>query len=454
MTAQQREEDKTGYKIDAAMNNSRWLISPYLQRKLAAAPEWLVSITIALCAFGVYFCMYGFRKPFTAAGYEGVTFLGISYKVLLVSSQVMGYMMSKFYGIRFISAMEPRRRASTIILLILIAWGALLLFAIVPPPFNIILLFINGMPLGVIWGLVFGYLEGRKTTEFMGVVLSTSFIFSSGVTKSVGKFLITDGGVHEMWMPFVTGLFFVVPLIVFTWLLNQVPPPTPADIALRSPRSPMTGEERRSFVKLFLPGLIAIVSTYVLLTALRDFRDDFSNEIWNELGYGNSAAIFTTSSIPISIIVLFSLSLLILVRNNLQAFMINHMIIVLGYMISLSFTLMFMFKRCDPVTWMIMIGTGLYLSYVPFNCLYFERMIASFRIKGNVGFVMYIADAFGYLGTVIILLLKEFLGLQISWTSFFIQSVLFITVFGMIGTIFSGLYYRRQNAVDVSPVTT
>ena len=75
--------------------------------------------------------------------------------------------------------------------------------------------------------------------------------------------------------------------------LNQTPPPSSEDIALRSPRNPMTGDQRRLFVTLFLPGLITIVSTYILLTALRDFRDDFSNEIWNELGYGNNAAIFT-----------------------------------------------------------------------------------------------------------------------------------------------------------------
>ena len=423
---------------------SKWLVSPYLRRQLSRAPEWVVSITIAICAFGVYFCMYGFRKPFTAAGFEGMTFMGFNYKVWLVSAQVLGYMMSKFYGIKFISSMQPNSRATMIIALIFVAWISLLLFALVPAPFNILLLFINGVPLGVIWGLVFGYLEGRKTTEFMGVVLSTSFIFSSGVTKSVGKFLMTDSGISEMWMPFTTGIFFVVPLVLFTWLLNQAPPPSAEDVALRSPRSPMTGDERKTFLTLFLPGLITIVCTYILLTALRDFRDDFSNEIWSELGYGSNAAIFTTSSIPISLIVLFSLSLLVLVRNNLYAFMINHAIIISGYAISLTFTILFINKLCGPVLWMVMIGTGLYLSYVPFNCLYFERMIASFRIKGNVGFVMYIADALGYLGTVIILLLKEFLGLQMSWTSFFINAVLFITVFGMIGTGITALYYRRR----------
>ena len=127
---------------------SSWLVSPYIRLQLSRAPEWVVSITIAICAFGVYFCMYGFRKPFTAAGFEGMTFMGFSYKVWLVSAQVSGYMMSKFYGIKFISSMQPNLRATMIIVLIFVAWTALLFFALVPAPINILLLFINGVPLG------------------------------------------------------------------------------------------------------------------------------------------------------------------------------------------------------------------------------------------------------------------------------------------------------------------
>ena len=34
---------------------------------------------------------------------------------------------------------------------------------------------------------------------------------------------------------------------------------------------------------------------YVLLTAFRDFRDNFAAEIWTALGYGGEAGIFTAS---------------------------------------------------------------------------------------------------------------------------------------------------------------
>src|SRR5262249_27222683 len=80
-----------------------------------------LSVWTVVAAFGSYFCMYGFRKPFTAAGYEEFTLMGLSYKSVLVTSQALGYMLSKFIGIRVISEMPPPRRGRTILLLVGIA---------------------------------------------------------------------------------------------------------------------------------------------------------------------------------------------------------------------------------------------------------------------------------------------------------------------------------------------
>ncbi len=418
--------------------------SSALQQKLNRMPAWFISVFAAVCSFSVYFCMYAFRKPFTSAGFDGISFLKIDYKVWLVTAQVIGYMLSKFYGIRFISAMQGEKRAITIVKLILASWVALFFFAITPAPYSIIFLLVNGFPLGMVWGLVFSYLEGRRATEFMGAVLSISFIFSSGVVKTVGKSIVIDWHFSETWMPFIAGAFFVLPMLLFTWLLNHVPPPSAADIQLRSVRKPMTREERKNFLSLFMPGIAIIVSTYVLLTILRDFRDNFANELWTELGYGGQASIFTKTEIPVSLIVLLCMSLLILVKNNIRAFMINHLIIIGGYALAFFSTLLFVNHQLGPITWMTLIGTGLYLSYVPFNALYFERMIASYRIRGNVGFIMYIADSFGYLGSVLVLFLKQFIGLKLSWTSFFIDAVLIISLVGIAGTILAALYFRKR----------
>src|ERR1700735_5831564 len=90
-----------------------------VKARLQRAPGWVFILYVSLSSFVVYACMYGFRKPFTAASYEGITWMGISYKVVLVIAQVLGYMLSKFYGIRFIAGMDPSKRAGFIIKLIL-----------------------------------------------------------------------------------------------------------------------------------------------------------------------------------------------------------------------------------------------------------------------------------------------------------------------------------------------
>lgn len=386
--------------------------------KLNQQPLMFV-IYISLCAFVIYSCMYGFRKPYTAATYNNIFFLGISFKVCLVIAQVLGYMCSKFYGIKFISGMKAEHRSAYILLFIGIAWASLLLFAIIPPPYNIICMFINGLPLGMVFGLVFGFLEGRRTTELMGAILATSFIFASGLAKTIGKWLILDFNFSDWWMPFTAGAFFVVPLCVCVKLLHQAPPPTTDDIAHRSIRKPMTTIERKQFIRQFGFAITPIILAYAIFTVVRDFVEDFANELWIETGFENNAGIFAKTSTAIALITLAIIAGFFLIKSNYKAFRLSHFLIMAGVLLSAICTFCFNAHFISPFTWMLLSTTGLYLAYLPFNCIYFERMLATYKINGNIGFVMYIADAFGYLGTVAVLLIKEFIPINYSWVNFF-----------------------------------
>ncbi len=219
-----------------------------IQVRLAGSSLATFSLYAIFAAFFTYFCMYAFRKPFTVGTFDGtvaVPMMGeVDYKIALIISQVFGYTLSKFYGIKFVSEIVANRRALAIITLIVLAETALLGFAMVPKPYSLIFIFLNGLPLGMVWGLVFGYLEGRRVTEVLGAGLSASYIVSSGVVKTAGK-LALDAGVPEPWMPFVTGLWFLPLLAVFVYLLDMVPPPDGEDQKLRMKRQPMDGEQRR-----------------------------------------------------------------------------------------------------------------------------------------------------------------------------------------------------------------
>ena len=362
----------------------------------------------------------------------------------MVISQVVGYMLSKFIGIKVVSELGPNSRARGILIMVTIAAISWFFFAITPQPYNLIFLFFNGLPLGMVWGLVFGYLEGRKFTEVLGASLSVSFIFSAGFAKTVGGFIMVDWGTSEFWMPFVSACLFFPPLLLFLWLLDKIPPPTPEDEALRTKRQPMTGKERVHFTLTFLPGLVLLVLTYMLLTAFRDFRDNFSAEIWKSLGYGDKPSIFTQTEVPVTIVVLIVIGSLMVIKNNYKAMIINHIIVLIGMVTVGLSTLAFEHELISAPVWMVLVGTGLYLSYVPFNALYFERMIASYKVRSNVGFIMYVADAFGYLGSVLILFLKQFLAVQLSWTSFFINAIYIISTFGIAGTLLAAFYFNKK----------
>jgi len=422
------------------------LIDQYKQ-KVAKWPYGVLSAMAAVSSFGAYTCMYAFRKAFAAGTFSGLQYLHVDYKVWLVIAQVIGYTLSKFYGVKFISELKPGQRAKYILMLIGIAWAALLFFSIIPAPYNIICLFINGFPLGLIWGLVFGYLEGRKSTEFMAAVLSISLIFASGFVKTVARMLMSSFHISEYSMPFITGALFVLPLFLFVFMLELMPPPTPEDIRLRTKRLPMDAAERKSFLQRFLPGVILTLIIYVLLTIMRDVRDSFEVEIWNSMGIKDNT-IYTKIDTIISVIVLIAMSLLILIKQNLKAFKLIHMMIISGCVLIGIGTVLFTFNLISPMVWMTLAGLGLYLGYVPYNAVFFERLLASFHYKGNVGFLIYVADSMGYLGSVSVLLVKEFGQPSISWGMFFKDSVLAVAVIGGICATLSLLYFMRSARKD------
>lgn len=408
-------------------------------------------LVVSFSAFVVYTGMYGFRKPFTVGLYESWTFLGMSYKVCLVIAQVMGYMISKFIGINIIAAINPGYRIQGILFCILFAWLALFLFAIVPAPYNIICMFLNGLPLGMVFGLVFGFLEGRKTTEILGAFLTSSFIFASGLAKTVGKWLLLNFNIHDFWMPFIAGGIFLVPMLFALWLLKQTPIPNQSDILVRSERIPMSKQERKNFVLRFGGLLLPIVISYMLFTIVRDFSEDFANELWAETGYKEAAGIFVQSSTIITLFVLVIIAAFFSIKSNFKAFVYTHILVIIGLLISLLTTLLFNQQILSPFYWMLLSTAGLYLAYLPFNCIYFERMISTYSVKGNVGFVMYIADAFGYLGTVLVLLIKEFISFQFSWVVFFTFLFSITAIIGIILVLFTVIrhikYFKLSNQI-------
>lgn len=417
-------------------------------RALARAHPAVFTLVAGMAGFCAYSAMYSFRKPFTAATYEQVAgwpFV-LDYKIALILAQVAGYALSKFIGVKVISEIDPRHRATAILALIGLSWLALIGFALIPAPWNVAMLFLNGVPLGMIWGLVFGFMEGRRVSEVLASMLCASFIVSSGVVKSVGTWLMQSVDVDRFWMPAATGALFLPLLLGSVWVLRRLPPPSPADEAARVRRAPMTAAERASFLRAFAPGIFAIVIAYVLLNAFRDFRDNFAPEIWTALGYGGQAAVFSVSELPVALFALAGLALVIVIRDNRHALAVIHAMMSGGFALVGLSTLAFQAHLIAPLPWMILAGSGLYLAYNPVNAVLFDRLIAASGRVANAGFLLYVADSFGYLGSVALLLWRNFGQASLDWLQFFIAAAYATSIVGTVLTIFAGIYLHRRTA--------
>lgn len=379
---------------------------------------WFLLISVFICYTG----MYAVRKSFLAGQYEDMhVFLNMDPKVLLVISQVLGYMISKFVGIKIVSEMSKSSRLYWLIGATTFGLAMLGLFAILPSQWKFIALFLNGLPLGMIFGIVFSYIEGRKNTELLAAALSATFIFSTGFVKTIGLVLIANFGVNEYDMPFFTGLLFFPLFLLCSFLMNACKGPSQHDIEARSERKPMYKKDRKAFLKANGLGYLGLVLIYVILTIVRDFRDNFVVEFWEEQGTSGSPKLITLTEIPVALIVLVIAACCVLIKDNRKAFNIGIYLTVVGALAMMGTTILFKEGQVSAVVWMVVSGIGVYLPYILFHCLIFERLVALLSFKGNVGFLFYFADSLGYFGSVIVLLLREVVGFEQRWTDFFIR---------------------------------
>ncbi len=427
-----------------------------LRVRLERAPAFATVLFAMSAAFSTYLCMYAFRRPFTAATFADLTFLGteINAKTAFVISQLIGYTVSKYLGVKICSEMTRARRMGALLALILLAQGTLVLFAILPTDLKALAMFANGLPLGMVWGLVVWYLEGRRASEALLAGLSCSFIIGSGVVKDVGRWVMSDLGAGEFWMPAVTGALFLPVYVVSVWLLNQVPEPSAADVAARVQRAPMNAADRWAFVRRFAPGLAMLFLVYFFLTAYRDYRDNYGIEVLKELGYAGTPAIFTKTETPIAFGIMATLALLSLVKNNRTGLLAALGIMGGGVVLMGGATLLLDAGSISGVAWMILVGLGAYLCYVPYGSVLFDRLMASTGFVGTAVFAIYVADALGYTGSVAIQLFKDLGAGGMSRLAYLRLMTYGVSILGVVMLAGSAVYFARVSRGGGHPART
>jgi hypothetical protein len=154
-------------------------------------------------------------------------------------------------------------------------------------------------------------------------------------------------------------------------------------------------------------GLGLVVIAYLLVTILRSLRADFAPELWLALGTSGQPGVFTRSELWVTLGVLIATGSSVLVSDNRKALSLSLMTGVAGLLLVAVSLFAQASGKLSAFPFMVLLGLGLYLPYVAVHTTVFERLIALTRDRGNVGYLMYLADAAGYLGYVAVMLAKD-----------------------------------------------
>lgn len=445
--------------------------SGWMTRLLEKAPQPVFVFYATAVAFCTYFCMYAFRKPFSAAKFDGDEFgwfsSDVTLKSAIVISQILGYALSKYIGVKVCSEINPAKRAWLMVCLIFVAEASLLVYGFVPGEWKVVPIFFNGLPLGMVWGLVVWYLEGRRTSEILLAGLSCSFIMSSGIVKDFGIKLMNGtianqwesvpligsaiggqiGEVNESWMPFIVGLHFLPLFLLSVWMLSQIPNPNQQDVTERAKRTQMDGSRRWDFIKQFAFGLSMLCVVYLLVTVFRDFRDNFMVDILEDLGVEDNDendSFISTSETIVAFVVMSVMAGLNVLRNNRRGLIAAFLVMGIGCCMLAFASFTISGKSITPFSYMVATGLGSYLIYVPFNSMLFDRIIAFTKFSGTAVFAIYVADSIGYSGVVVLLFIKDRVFSEISHFQFFNSITLHISYISFLFLIASLFYFLSK----------
>ena len=132
------------------------------------------------------------------------------------------------------------------------------------------------------------------------------------------------------------------------------------------------------------------------------------------------------------------------VRDNLKALMVIHAIVFAGFLLLGAVTLAFQAHLLSPLAWMILAGAGLYMAYTPFNAMLFDRLIAFSGRIATAGFLIYVADASGYIGSVSLLIWRNFGGFKLDWLQFFTLAAYVTSLAGAALTAIAAIYFAGR----------
>lgn len=382
-----------------------WLkpFTPYLEN-LQATSKILFTLYGGLSSFCLYVCVYVYRRSFQVVPLDEKWTEDIYLKDAVVFAQTAGLLIAKLYGIQYNA--EAKRYNVTVHLLVAIAAAecSLIAYAVVENFWKPFAIFFNGLPLGVVWGLLVTFLEGRETSDAMLLMLAEGFLIGNGLVKAVCKWVLDRGRIDKFVMPAVMGAAVYPLVLFFSWLLYQFPGPSRADEHSRTARMAMFSKEREIFVNSQWVGLCLLFFAYMFLMAFKEFRDFYMNDILSERGEQVDFGKYLITDVSSGLLIMACLGGSGCIKDSRRA--MQFIFLMSGFGSAIIFTTLIMDLALGLGTnvWWILLGAGNYIGYVAYNSIAFERLIAYTRFDSTLAFPMVLCDLAGYLGSVSTLL--------------------------------------------------
>ena len=220
----------------------------------------------------------------------------------------------------------------------------------------------------------------------------------------------------------ITNLVGIPVILIGSYILSIIPHPSKEEILARNDITPMSSEERVKMFKGLKVSIIPLTLLYVILTIYRDLRDSFMVDIFHELLIDVQPSVFTSIELAITFCVGLILLVIAKIQSHRKALITHHILFLISALIIGITTFLLMNKQISAITCMFLTGFATYLAYVPFNSMLFERLISLYKYQGTVGFLIYFADSFGYLGSCILYIVSSLLMAKSIWLQTFLQT--------------------------------
>lgn len=397
-----------------------------------------------------YSLVYALRKPYTAAAFADLELFGIDYKIAVTTIQILGYLIAKFVGIKLISELKREKRFLFFVSSVIVAQASLVAFGLIDAPYNAFVMFINGLSLGCMWGVIFSFIEGRRVTDILASLLGISIVFSSGFAKSIGLYVMNEVHVDQFWMPALIGAVALPLLLFLGWALKKLPHPNQTDIAHKSERVAIDGKQRKEIFRSYMPILMLLFAANFMLLVLRDVKEDF---LVNIIDMSNQSSwLFAQVDSIVTLIILGLFGLMIFVKSNIKAMMTLLSMVTVSTLVMSYVSLNHQTLNLNPIVWLFTQSLSLYIAYLTFQTIFFDRFIACFKIKGNVGYFIALIDFIGYTGTVLVLFSKELFQINTNWFELYNTMSAFVGIASSVLFVVAGiLLLKRHRATAETP---